>query len=283
MKNQSKGNIVIGGFVLLFIGLSLSYLALFTSPLGKAPSVSGSKLKILGDSKLIYSQSQGFSTCSGGPDVCADIKPGCEEAFVKRSQMNGYFDPAWDDLTVEERSCLIQGCLRWEANLGSLVETEKVYLELTGDQITELIKIYKPDSVKASNVRVWIENNKIYGSAVSSYSMLPGVISAEAEIDNHWFVVRQAYLGRISAPQSIVDTINSGVESLFQDFFAKVGVYIEEIDVVNDKLAVKAEAPKGLLRLENGVLIVDNNVFAELEKDNENNKDEGDFNILNIQ
>ena len=140
---------------------------------------------------------------------------------------------------------------------------EKQTVTLTGEQISEFIKEYKPSNIPVSNVAVWFKEGRIYGAGTSFYPALPGEIRVIADPENWWFHIKEVYLGQIKPKDAIVEAVDSEVTKLFYDFLAKVYVSASVIIVDDNFVTVEIESPKGLVSQQGGFITIDNNIMAQ--------------------
>lgn len=129
-------------------------------------------------------------------------------------------------------------------------DTERVTVALTGGQITDLVARFKPASVLISNIQIRFENGKGYATGTSFYPFIPGVVSVEATASLGRFRLEKGWLGQIPIPQRQYALINDGANFLIFNFLESIGVYVDEFDIVGDKIVATAQVPRGLIRVE---------------------------------
>lgn len=267
-------------FKLLILAAVVSvggYVFFFTPPFSQPQTRRNLPVvRILGEpSRALPAEREGVGSAglaSGGRDRCVKVKPDCATFYRKAEREGGFKD--LEKMTGEEQACWAEGCLAWETVFGPEVETENVHLELAGEQVTKLVSVYKPAAVPLSDLQIWFRDGKAFGVAASFYAGFPGRISVEAKPSNQWLRVTKAYFGRIPLPQAYVEDIDDGLETSILDALASLKGTFESLDIRGDQLVVEAVVPKGLVKVEKGVLVVDHEVVSRLQE--QTKPEEGD-------
>jgi hypothetical protein len=127
---------------------------------------------------------------------------------------------------------------------------ENIDLFLTDEQITSLLNQYRPASVLLNNMKVEFSGQTIFASATSLYPFMPGQLSISARLYINHFYVNDAYLGNIKAPDKIANLIEANGDKMIKDNFAKYGVWLDQMELVDGKLRFKANVPRGMIVVE---------------------------------
>ena len=134
---------------------------------------------------------------------------------------------------------------------------EDITLLLTDEQITSLLNQYKPTSVLLTNIKVEFSDQTIFASATSLYLFMPGQLSISARLYINHFYMNDAYIGNIKAPGKIANFIEANGDKIIKDIFAKYGIWLDQMKLVDGKLSFKANVPKGMITVDqNGTILV---------------------------
>lgn len=237
--------IVIGGYFLLFTPARLPILL-------KKPATSGNVLKVIGTLPKIKRVNR--EEIMGGKNLCW-VPPECQE-INKRKGEGGWSQEELDKLTPEQRNtCIFDECRPFPGSVWA-GEREKILLELSDAETTELIKLYLPKEIKLKDVVLLFERAKILVNTHSYYPLAPGFVTAEAARDRYGFKLTSLYLGKIPAPESLRQMVENNISPVITDFLSEYGVAISIMEMQGSKLTVIGEAPKGLIKREGGVLVI---------------------------
>lgn len=266
---SSKKLIVVGVVVISLI--SLFYLVISTPKINVATGLNPGLVKILGKEK-IAEQNAPYGAAS---IECKKYRPECETIMNKnrKPREGGFTSEEIAALTPEEKDCVFEdSCLDW-----GLSERESIDLELSGEQITSLINEFQDQSPLIKNVKVKIENGKIFASASSSAPLLPGAVSLEAVQKSRdagnsgygYLDIAQVYLGRLPLPEEIRKTVEREINLVLSDYPGKYNVVWDLKQITNDKVAISADIPKGLVKIDStGQIIIDLNIMERQEQEN---------------
>lgn len=148
---------------------------------------------------------------------------------------------------------------------------ENITLILSDEQITSLPNQYKPASVLLTNMKVKISGQTIFASATSLYPFLPGQLSVSARLYINHFYINDAYIGSIKAPEKIANFIEANGNKMIKDIFANYGIWLDQMELVDEKLIFKANVPKGMIVVnQDGTILVN---LLEVQE-NQNNPDQ---------
>jgi hypothetical protein len=100
------------------------------------------------------------------------------------------------------------------------------------------------------------EQGRIFVNARSYYPFAPGLVTAEATLDRYGFKLASLYLGKIPAPESLRMMVEDNIDPIITDSLSGYGVTIAIMEMQDDKLTVIGKAPKGLIKREGGVLVI---------------------------
>jgi len=151
---------------------------------------------------------------------------------------------------------------------------ENIALLLTDEQITSLLNQYRPTSVLLTNMKVKFSDQTIFASATSLYPFMPGQLSISARLYINHFYVNDAYIGNIKAPEKIANFIEANGDKMIKDIFAKYGIWLDEMELVNEKLSFKANVPKGMITVDkSGTILVNLQEIQENQNNDERNQD----------
>ena len=118
-------------------------------------------------------------------------------------------------------------------------------------------------------MKVKISDQTIFASATSLYPFLPGQLSASARLYINHFYINDAYIGNVKAPEKIANPIEANGDKLIKDMFAKYGIWLDKMELVNGKLNFTANVPKGMIAVnQDGTILVN---LPEIPE-NQNNK-----------
>jgi len=166
--------------------------------------------------------------------------------------------------------CAPPGC----GNPYGTEDREDITLLLTDEQITSLLNQYKPTSVLLTNIKVSISGNTIFASATSLYPFVPGQLSVSARLYINHFYINDAYAGNIKAPGKIANFIEANGDKIIKDVFAKYGIWLDQMELVNEKLSFLASVPKGMITVDqNGTILVNLQETQEGQNNAEQNPD----------
>lgn len=265
------------GLILLVIG---AYILLFTParpliPL-KTPSTSVDVVRVIGS--LPETKKGNTEGIMGGGDLCY-ISPECQEV-LKRKGDNGWSQEELESLTEEERNnCVFGECKPFPGSVWA-GEREEIRLELTDTEVNELMKLYLPKEVKLNDITLLFEQGRIFVNTRSYYPFAPGFVTAEATKDRYGFKLTSLYLGKISTPESFRKMVEDNIDPIITDSLSGYGVTIAIMEMQDDRLSVIGEAPKGLIKREGGVLVINFDSLTKVTPIPSENRD-GDMRILN--
>lgn len=140
---------------------------------------------------------------------------------------------------------------------------ETLNVEITGEQLTELIKLYKPDDIPVKNVQVWFSEGRVYGAGSSGFILLPGEVRVIADIENEWYNIKQVIVGQISMNQAITSEVNSRVHNMFYKYLSSVYTNVDVVSFYDEKLQLQIESPEGLITVNQDEIIINNNLINE--------------------
>ena len=137
------------------------------------------------------------------------------------------------------------------------VEMENIVLALSQEQITSLINKYKPASIRAEDIEVTISAQTLLAKATSLYPFLRGELRAAVRLDLNRFYINDVYLGKIKAPKKVSNFIEEKGNKLIANLSAKYGIVIDTMELVDEKIIVKASVPKGIITVNpDGTILV---------------------------
>ena len=149
--------------------------------------------------------------------------------------------------------CAPPGC----GNPYGTKDREDITLLLTDEQITSLLNQYKPTSILLTNMKVRFTDQTVFASAMSLYPFIPGQVSVSARLYINHFYVNDAYIGEIKAPEKIANFIEANGDKMIKDMFTKYGIFLNQMELVDEKLSFKANVPKGMITVgQDGTILV---------------------------
>ena len=173
--------------------------------------------------------------------------------FVIKSENNTQKQQPSDGRGGDSGICAPPGC----GNPYSTENRENITLLLTDEQITSLLNQYKPTSVLLTNMKVKISGQTVFASATSLYPFMPGQLSISARLYIDHFYINEAYIGNIKAPEKIANFIEANGNKMIKDMFAKYGIWLDQMELINEKLSFLASVPKGMVTVDqNGTILV---------------------------
>lgn len=169
------------------------------------------------------------------------------------SRFKNFFQKQRQPSTGDSGICAPPGC---GSPFGS-ESRENIALVLSDEQITSLLNQYKPTSVLLTNIKVSISGNTIFASATSFYPFMPGQLSVSARLYINHFYINDAYIGNIKAPKKIASFVEANGDKMIKDIFAKYGIWLDQMELFNEKLSFKAKVPKGMITVDqDGTILV---------------------------
>ena len=179
--------------------------------------------------------------------------------FVVKSEKNTLLSRAKNLFQKQQPSggdsgiCAPPGC----GNPYGTENREDIALLLTDEQITSLLNQYKPTSVLLTNMKVKISGQTVFASATSLYPFMPGQLSISARLYINHFYINDAYISNIKAPEKIANFIEANGNKMIKDMFAKYGIWLDQMELINEKLSFLASVPKGMVTVDqNGTILV---------------------------
>lgn len=194
--------------------------------------------------------------------------------FVVKSEKNTLLSRAKNFFQKQQQTgrdsgiCAPHGC----GNPYGTENRENIDLSLTDEQITSLLNQYKPASVLLNNMKVGFSGQTIFASATSLYPFIPGQLSISARLYINHFYVNDAYLGNIKAPDKIANLVEANGDKMIKDNFAKYGVHLDRMELVDGKLRFKVNVPRGMIVVEqDGTILLNLQEIQESPNSSEQN------------
>lgn len=196
--------------------------------------------------------------------------------FIVKSEKNTLLSKAKNFFQKQQPSggnsgfCAPPGC----GNPYGTEDRENITLLLTDEQITSLLNQYKQTSILLSDMKVEFSGQTIFASATSLYPFMPGQLSVSARLYINHFYVNDTYVGNIKAPEKIANFIEANGDKMIKDIFAKYGVWLDQMELVDEKLSFKANVPRGMITVDqNGTILVNLQEIHESQSNTEQNPD----------
>ena len=196
--------------------------------------------------------------------------------FLVKSEKNALLSRANNFFQKQQPSsgdsgiCAPPGC----GNPYGTKDRENITLLLTDEQITSLLNQYKPTFVLLTNMKVEFSGQTIFASATSLYPFMPGQLSISARLYINHFYVNDAYIGKIKAPEEIANFIEANGDKIIKDIFAKYGIWLDQMELVDGRLSFKANVPKEMITVDqNGTISVNLQEIQESQNNVEQNPD----------
>ncbi|PIS22447.1 hypothetical protein COT50_01935 [candidate division WWE3 bacterium CG08_land_8_20_14_0_20_41_10] len=255
--------LTVSGLILI---LASGFFVLFTPaspPISSKTSLSSGNVKIIGSlPKTDIKNKSSERKIAGGDNLCW-VPPECQE-IIERKGDDGWSQEELDKLTPEQRdTCVFGECQPFPGSVWA-GDREKINLELSDAEVEELIKLYFPKDIKLKDIVLRFEESKIFVNAHSYYPFAPGFVTAEMTSNRYGFKLISLHLGKLPAPESLRKAVEDSIDAVIVDTLSGYGVTISIMEMQGDRFTVTGEAPRGLIKRENGVLVVNFDVLPRV-------------------
>ncbi len=143
---------------------------------------------------------------------------------------------------------------------------ERKTVSLDSRQLADLINGFVQPDIKLRKVVVNIKGSLIRFQLTSSYHFMPGKVSGIITYNYkgsqfHPWQIKKLYLGRVAVPAKKRQIIERNFGPLLDKILANYDVHLITFRIKNGRILTTVDAPPGLIKIENGNIIIDFNAL----------------------